>query len=346
MCTTFFYILEIKMAKITSLAKHLTLQKDLGPERDYTERGRLRKVFSTFGANMKNMFVINLFLDIFALPFIVIFIFLMAQYEQSQLTAAGFSFSGFLGIGYGLTDDTVAGINLIYGIRQKCFLYFFTPSLMIFSIGAAGAYHCIRNAYWGVEVKVVKHFFRGIKLHWWKFLIAFTFMGLVGTNAAWSTIELIRLMSTTGSASAGIWVWSIASLLFALLTMLYMGTYLPMAVCFKFKYKDNIKNALINTLIMFVLGLIVTLMLIAPMFLMLAGFLKYILYLFMITMGACLYIMINIGFGNFGNDMLINAMYVYEQEQAAKLAADEKKRQTRENKNRQPSQKGKKGKKR
>lgn len=330
------------MSKITSLAKHLTLQKDLGPQRDYNERGRLRKTFSTFGSNLRNMVAINFLVDIFALPLIIMFVILMGQYEQTQLAEAGYSFSGFLGIGYGLTDDTIAGITLIYGIRQKFFLYFLTPSLMILSIGLAGAYHCIRNYYWGVEVKILKHFFRGIKLHWWKFLLSFTVLGVLATNAAYATIELIKIMSTVGSASAGIWIWSILSLLVGLLTLIYFASALPMFVCFKFKLKDYIKNSCISALIFFILGLVITVIVIAPTFLVMAGeIFKIIFYLFMITLGGSLYMMVNIGFGNFSGDLLINALYEYEQEQANKAQLEDKKK----NKNSVPAkQKQKKGK--
>ncbi len=318
------------MSKLTLLAAKMTLGKDLGPERDYNERGRIRKAFSVFGSNLKNMLAINLMLDIFALPFIVLFIFLLANYEQDQIAQAGYSFSGFLGIGYGLVDDTVAGINMIYGIRSKCFLYFFTPCLMIFSIGLAGAYHCIRNYYWGAEVKVLKHFFRGIKLHWWKFLITFTYLGLVGTNAACATIELLRCMGTAGSAGAGIWVWCIGSLLFALLSMLFVSVFLPTCVSFRFNYGQYIKNSLISAIIMFLPNLILTVLMVAPMLLIMAGFLKYIVYFFMITIGAGLYITLNVAFGNFCNDLLVNQMYEYEQEQAAKAALAQKKQQQKE----------------
>lgn len=318
------------MSKLTQLAAKMTLSKDLGPERDYGERGRIRKAFSVFGSNLKGMLAVNLMVDIFALPLIVMFVFLMGLYEQNQITEAGYSFSGFLGIGYGLVDDTVAGINMIYGIRSDFFLYFFTPGLMILSIGLAGAYHCIRNFYWGVEVKVFKHFFRGIKLHWWKFLITFTYLGLVGTSAACGTIELMRLMATTGSASAGIWIWSIGSLLLGLLSMLFAAVFLPTSVSFRFGYKDYIKNSCISSLIMFLPNLILTIVLVAPMFLIMVSIVKYIVYFAMITVGASLYIMLDVSFGNFCNDLLVNQMYEYEQEQAAKTAQMQRKQQLKE----------------
>ena len=119
------------MSKITQLASKLTVVKDLGPERDYTERGRFRKVISTMSEHKLGMLAVNLVTALFAAPLVVMFIVLMGMYETSQIAEAGFNFSGFIGIGYGLTDDTVAGINMIYGIRQDFFLYFFTPCMMI-----------------------------------------------------------------------------------------------------------------------------------------------------------------------------------------------------------------------
>lgn len=302
------------MSRIAQLANRLTVVKDLGPERDYTERGRFRKVISTMSEHKLGMLAVNLATAIFAAPLIVMFFVLMGMYESSQIAEAGLNFSGFIGIGYGLTDDTVAGINIIYGIRQDFFLYFFTPGMMILSIGCAGAYHCIRNWLWGVEVKP-KHYFRGIKLHWWKFLSAFTFMGLVGTNAAWSTIELLRLTSTVGSAGAGIWVWSISALLIALLTVLFMGVWLPMSVLFKTGYIDGVKNAILCFFIFALNVLVATVLMVAPMLLIMVDILNYVVYVAMLFYGGSFYIACNVSLGMWIGDMSLNTLYEYERKQ-------------------------------
>ena len=138
------------MSKLTKLAAKMTLGKDLGPERDYNERGRVRKAFAVFGSKLKNMLAINLMLDVFALPLIIMFVFLMGRYEQNQIAEAGYSFSGFLGIGYGLVDDTVAGINMIYGIRSDFFLYFFTPSTAaVFAVRSSQRSRCANSGFCG-----------------------------------------------------------------------------------------------------------------------------------------------------------------------------------------------------
>ncbi len=301
------------MSKIVQLANKLTVVKDLGPERDYTERGRLRKVFSTMSEHKLGMLLVNLVTALFAAPLIVMFLVLMGMYESSQI--AGLNFSGFIGIGYGLTDDTVSGINIIYDIRQDFFLYFFTPCLMILSIGLAGAYHCIRNWMWGVEVKP-KHYFRGIKLHWWKFLSAFTFMGLVGVNAAWSTIELMRLTSTVGSAGAGIWVWCISALLIALLTVLFMGVWLPMSVMFKTGYGASIKNAVICFLIFALNIIIATVLMALPLCLIAVDILNYLIYAMMLFYGGAFMMTCNVSLGMWVGDMSLNTLYEYERKQS------------------------------
>lgn len=309
------------MSRITKLAQQLTVVKDLGPERDYTERGRFRKVISTMSAHKLGMLSVNLATALFAAPLIVMFFILMTMYETSSIAEAGLNFSGFIGIGYGLVDNTVEGINIIYGIRQDFFLYFFTPGMMILSIGCAGAYHCIRNWMWGLDVKP-KHYFRGIKLHWWKFLIAFTFMGLVGTNAAYSTIELMRLMSTVGSASAGMWIWCITALLIGLLTVLFMGIWLPMSVMFKTSYRDGIKNAILCFLIFAIQSVLVTALMIAPLFLTMINIINYLIYVMMLFYGGSFYMACNISFGMFIGDMTLNSLYEYEQKQNERRGKD------------------------
>lgn len=324
------------MSRIVALAERLTVAKDLGPERDYTEKGRIRKVFSTMSEHKLGMLAVNLVTALFAAPLIVMFFVLMTMYEDLSIAEAGFNFSGFIGIGYGLTDDTVAGINMIYGIRQDFFLYFFTPSMMILSIGVAGAYHCIRNWLWGVEVKP-KHWFRGVKLHWWKFLSAFTFMGLVGTNAAYSTIELMRLMSTVGSAHAGIWIWCITALLLAVLTILFVSMWLPLSVMFKVGYGDSIKNAVLCILITGIVNVVVAVVLIAPLFLSMVNIINYIIYVAMLFYGGSFYITCNLSFGMFAGDMTLNTLYEYEQKQSMqqkKSGKDKRRAKTDKNKDR------------
>ena len=178
---------------------------------------------------------------------------------------------------------------------------------------------------WGVEVKP-KHYFRGIKLHWWKFLTAFTFMGLVGTNAAWSTIELIRLTSTTGSASAGIWIWSITALLIALLTALFVGVWLPMSVMYRTGYGVSIKNAVLCFLIFAFNVIFVTILMAAPFALLAVDVLNYIIYVMMLFYGGSFLMTCNVSMGMWIGDMSLNTLYEYEQKQAETSKKGGKKR--------------------
>ena len=60
--------MENLMSRIVALAERLTVAKDLGPERDYTEKGRIRKVFSTMSEHKLGMLAVNLVTALFAAP--------------------------------------------------------------------------------------------------------------------------------------------------------------------------------------------------------------------------------------------------------------------------------------
>ena len=76
------------MSRIVALAERLTVAKDLGPERDYTEKGRIRKVFSTMSEHKLGMLAVNLVTALFAAPLIVMFFVLMTMYEDLSIAEA------------------------------------------------------------------------------------------------------------------------------------------------------------------------------------------------------------------------------------------------------------------
>ena len=151
-------------------------------------------------------------------------------------------------------------------------------------------------------------------------------MGLVGTNAAWSTIELIRLTSTTGSASAGIWIWSITALLIALLTALFVGVWLPMSVMYRTGYGVSIKNAVLCFLIFAFNVIFVTILMAAPFALLAVDVLNYIIYVMMLFYGGSFLMACNVSMGMWIGDMSLNTLYEYEQKQAETSRKGGKKR--------------------
>lgn len=310
------------MTDIKKLAEKLALATDLGPQnREINYKGRVREVFKTLSSSMSQLMLINIMTLLFCAPFVVAFIVLMPLDINGKIAAAMLNFSGGIGIGYGVVDQTNIGIEMIYNRRIFYFLCYFTPTMLIASIGFSGAYHCCRNLLWKTKTKVIKHFFRGISRHWWKFLMTFGFFGLVGTSLITGLFQLLKvtaLQSVTTGALAGIWIWVIVSAIVALCGLVYCSLALPTYVQYNFSFKDSMKNTclLLPQVIAPTLFMIIALGL--PMFLLLSSFASILLYMFFVTIGLVLYILFDLAYGQYVNDNFVRAIYDIEEKQKTK----------------------------
>lgn len=296
------------------LATKLVLARDLSPEgRPIAYRGRIREAFGAIGSNMGNLVKINLLCMVFALPLLVILFIYMSNYEASVLKDAGMHFSGGLGLGYGVVDDTARGIETVYGIRQLFVLCSVIPGCMIASVGFAGAYHCCRNVLWGAKVNVLKHFLRGIRNHWYKFLISFTIGGALVTGFVYSLFELMKDYALHVAPGALPWVGVVLCGLGALLLLLFVTVVHPLFVQYRFRYVDAVRNACILLIYNILLTLVVSLLLAAPMALAFIPGMQIVIYIFVLLMGPALWIVFNLAYGQFLGDNFIGALYEQEQ---------------------------------
>lgn len=320
---------------IEMLLNNLELSTDLGPvNREYNYKGRIRQSSKAVTSSLGTSVGINIFLLIFASPIIALFIFYLPAFIQNIIQQQGLNFTGGIGIDYGVINDTVKGLEILYDKSLFFVLCFLTPSFMILGIGMSGAYHCIRNMVWGAKVKLFKHFFRGIAKHWWKFLLTFTYLGLVATNLGASLCILLKDISILGSSSAGIWVWVVFSCLLALLSVIYCFYALPTYTQYSFSFKGYIKNALLLTttthviVSMFFVLLAMTL----PLLLLMVGFVKYIVIIYFAAFGLSQYIAFNLGFGQFINDNYIRNLYEVRIRNVQREQEKEKKKQNQQKK--------------
>ncbi len=316
------------MADYSKLIDRLTVAKDLGPaDRDINYKGRIRQVFSVIGKNFSGITGVNLLLIFFCLPIIGLLIIYLPIAEQNLIAKEMLNFSGGIGIGYGVVDQTARGIEIIYNTRIKFFAYFFIPCMMFAGIGFAGAYHCARNYLWGAKTKVIKHFFRGVARHWWKFLITFTFLGGVGASVACSLCYVLRDMAITGSANAGLWVWLVASCIIALLSLAYCILAMPTYVQYNFTFGQNIKNTLLLSPQVILPTLFILVAVGAPLALFSVKFLGYLLAMFFAIFGLVMYVLFDLAYGQYVNDNFVQAVYEAQEAQKKKEKAKEQKRQ-------------------
>ena len=328
------------MSKLTQLlASKIVLQRDLAPKSESAHGARAARMREVFGGNTAKMFTLNIFTVLFALPMICVLIIWLPIEESNAV--ANLNFSANLGIGYGAVDQTLEGIAAIYNLRQLFILCTLTPGFMIMSIGISGAMHVLRNYMWGVDVKLLRHFGRGIAKHWYKFLPVFTVGGLLATSAGYSLIEVLKQNALYGAAGAGYYVWTVFSFIFCFFFAMFLFTYMPMCVAYRFKAKDLLKNCFTMGLIVFVTTLLLVILLGGiPLIAIANDIVMYLIYGFFLLFGFSLYLLIITAYGQYACENLIEAQLDVKEEMEAKKAEQERKAAVRQQAKQPKSQKG------
>lgn len=328
------------MSKLTQLlASKIVLQRDLAPKSESAHGARAARMREVLGGNTAKMFTLNIFTVLFALPMICVLIIWLPIEESNAV--ANLNFSANLGIGYGAVDQTLEGIAAIYNLRQLFILCTLTPGFMIMSIGISGAMHVLRNYMWGVDVKLLRHFGRGIAKHWHKFLPVFTVGGLLATSAGYSLIEVLKQNALYGAAGAGYYVWTVFSFIFCFFFAMFLFMYMPMCVAYRFKAKDLLKNCFTMGLIVFVTTLLLVILLGGiPLIAIANDIVMYLIYGFFLLFGFSLYLLIITAYGQYACENLIEAQLDVKEEMEAKKAEQERKAAVRQQAKQPKSQKG------
>lgn len=323
------------MSAINNLAKKLVLKRDLSPEGRVTNyKGRIRQAIQAISQNMTKLVLLNLLMVVACAPLIVAY-FWMKSKEGAAV--AGLNFSTGIGVGFGVTDDTLLAIERIYDIRLMGYGLSIFPTCLLVGLFASGLYYCCRNMLWGTKIKLVKHFLRGIKAHWYKFMISFAWLGALATGFACSLIMVLKETALNGSANAGWWVLMIFIGILALLSAIYMTVGHGMYVTYKYKMKEYIVNTCCLSLIMIVPALIVTLFFSGVMALSFVKILGTFLLVVMVLIGFSCFAMFSLAFSQYCTDSMI--MYLYEEEEKAKIKEQEKQAKQRNKEKKKSAQK-------
>ena len=319
-----------------NLINKLIVKRDLSPQdRDFEERGRIKKTFAAFTDNFSKMVGLNLLTMVFALPIIGILFIWLPMYISKGLE--NFNLFNGLGIGFGAIDQTKEAILYVFNTRQKFVLCTLPGGFAILSIGMAGCFNVCRNYIWKVsDNKVFKNFFKGIKRHWYKFLVSFTYIGLVTTNFTYAVLEILKQTKAYGSANAGVWVWTILGGLLLLASLVYLMVINPMFVNYKFdknaakNFKAYIVNSSVLSMFSIVMAVLVIALLTLPLLLVFVKTFNYFMYVLILGFGVTLYVTINLGLGQYITDLYLGTLYMNQVKQAQK---EEKKAQQQYNKN-------------
>ena len=323
------------MSYVQTLASKLTLTPDLSPiDRDRNYKGRIRQIFSTISSHALQTLLINLMGVLFWAPLVIVFMYVLPQVIEKGILD-DYAFTGSLGLGYGSTPIEVINeaITKLYDARVLYSLALITPCVMFASIGMSGVYNCMRNLLWDVECKTLKHFFVGIKRHWYKFLIVYTVLGLLATAFVVSILKMQLAYAIGQTPNAGWWVLAIFSGLLGLAAALYSMILVPMLVTYKYdaKWYTNFAICLKNSGIILCISplqiFFVTIVLSLPMIMCFFPSATWWLVIILGVYGIVFYALANIAYSQFYSDNYIYYLYNRGQEEVKKQQAKEAKSQ-------------------
>lgn len=321
------------------ILKKLTLGNDASVNRAPIETGMFKHWWSSFKSNYGAFVLQNFMCLLFAVPFIVIVMWLMPTLEQKFIVDNAFNFIGDLGFGFtGATNDTITAIKGIYLFRIM-FYSLIIPCFSIIGIGISGLFYSSRNVVWGAKIKF-RHYLRGIKKYWWKFMLAFTAIGVVAYMVIVSIYGYLYL-EICNMTSWYMWLVMIFACILALLLVYFMLTYLPTVTMYQFKHKEIIKNSVLLSLVMILPATIVAIIMALPVVLLsLTSFTRIILYMSAFLFGFAGFTVAIQCFGQYACDSYLTPLY----EQAVMNAEKERRRiaqENRKNSNKNKKNKGK-----
>ena len=323
------------MSAVNNLAKKLVLKRDLSPEGRITNyKGRIRQALAAISANLTKLVLLNLLMVVACAPLIATY-FVMRSQEAAAV--AGLNFSTGIGVGFGVSDDTMLAIDRIYDIRLRGYGLSIFPTCLLVGLFASGLYYCCRNMLWQTKVKLFKHFFRGIKNNWYKFMLSFAWLGALATGFACSLIIILKETALNGGANAGWWVLTIFIGILALLSALYMMVGQGMYVTYKFKMKEYIVNTCCLTLLMILPVIIVTLFFSGVMALSFVSIIGMFILVIMVMIGFSAFAIFSLAFSQYATDNFI--AYLYEEEQKAIIKEQEKQAKQRNKEKKKQAQK-------
>ena len=238
------------MSRVDLLLK-LTIDRDRRTNTGDVEQHSIKHAFSVFSENLSKMLLMNLvYAFIFALPFLFC-VFIWPMLAKNYFFGNGnYNFIGQVGIGYPGTVNTMAeGYKVLFEHYFRLYIPVLSASIVPMVFGLSGLFHCMRGYMWGENVRPVKSFFRGIKRLWKPFLITALIFGAFMCGVFYGAYWHISLLKT-GAATGGSWVLFIFLILFTWAAVSVLYFLLPMFACYRFSYKDSVKNSAILFLIL------------------------------------------------------------------------------------------------
>lgn len=290
--------------------------------------GRFRMFSAFYKRNSEVMMSSNLCFMLFALPLLAVVFFVATMgAERLSYIINGLELPNFMyNFGFGLSS----GMPIIEGQAQMLVTYRLLflgigVAFPFLGFGASGMYHVTskivffekfvskKDSYGNDVPRAFKEFFVGVKKYWKQFVPVFLVVGLVIAGAANLIINFVEGVYLKNN-NAFDYIFLIISILVTLFTLLVFTHLLPIIVGYegKLSFFEKLKNAIILTIALFVPSLLITLLVFAPIVLLMtnmSGFIGMILMVGLVTFGASLYCLLLTNFQDYNAEKIMTPVY-------------------------------------
>lgn len=278
-----------------------TVQTPDGKTRPFVPKytDNLSGAFKAYKDDSKPLLKASLYFLIFIAPLLVLMLYGLNAMMDVAL-ASSYNFMGNIGIGYpGTVDSLVLAKAAQLGVYQIFLLYFYAGAV-ISSLGMAGLGNVARKVIWHEPIKkyVAKPFFKGIKKHWWKYLITVAVGGAVALGVGEALLyHLINM--TLGIAGVESWLICIFAFVVGVPVCLVGFTMITIIPSYKLTFGQLIKNSIVIIANRFPILIIVSALSCLPLVLIgISSTFAVFVYILMIAFGCSLVAMLWTGFGH------------------------------------------------
>lgn len=212
-----------------------------------------KRATAVFSGEFSLLFKASLFMLIFALPFIVMYVWFHDYFESLTLSGI-YNFMGDIGVGFPGGGDSIAvSVGSLYRNVNMPVMAMYGACLLFGSLGLSGVFYCAKRSYYqNYYKKFARTYWMGFAKYWWQFLLAGLFMVVVGLGMVEALMYLLE-QQALGTAGAGaycavIFSWIIGAPLL-LIPMIMMGLF----TSYQLNFWQCFKNAIViiaNNLVM------------------------------------------------------------------------------------------------
>lgn len=267
---------------------------------------RKQQYWDILKSQFTNLFKVNLLTVLLAIPFLLvafIVIPVLKEYVGTQ-----FDFTGNIGIGYpGSVSNTVVAEATVLQTSLPLYL-FLIPTIALLGIPVSGLMYVMRNLVWGENITVRVDYWKGIKLGWKQYLIAFSIIGILvsGFLTSMSMYNLQQLVEAVDFFGVVALVLSIIGMVLLASITIYI---LPMMAMYKMSFYKLVKNSVILSIAMFPYTFLMLLLTAAPFLLaeMLGQMIGMFIYTFILFVGVSMLTLMWTVYVQFVLDTTVNA---------------------------------------